>query len=123
MQFSASLKDASTCCYFAMEGNISLYFCHLKLKSADTDNNINTLALMHYRAQDYHSMRLWLLLQMSCYLDRECTSLIGRISQKGFRNTVRSPELHLVMSAFFLLFLIFSFFSKHQKSYKTEGRN
>lgn len=55
MQFSASLKDASTCRYFAMESNTSLYFCQLTFKSADTDNNIITFALMHYRAQQYQS--------------------------------------------------------------------
>lgn len=56
MQFSASLKDASTRCYFSMESNISLYFYQLTSKSADTDNNIIILALMHYRAQQYQSM-------------------------------------------------------------------
>lgn len=121
MQFSASLKDASICCYFAMESNTSLYFCQLTSKSADTDNNVITFVLMHYRAQQYQSRWFWWLLQISCYLDGECTSLIGRISQKGFRNAVCSRDLHSVMSAFFLLFLIFSFFSKCQKSYKMEG--
>lgn len=100
---------------------VSLYFCLLTSKSADTDNNVIILALFHYRAQDCQSMRFWRLRQTSCSLDRKCMSLTGRISQRGFRNTVRSPDLHSVMSDFFLLFLIFSFFSKCQKSYKTEG--
>lgn len=59
-------KGCSTCCYFAMESNISLYFCQLRSKSADTDNSIIIFALMHYRAQQYQSMRFWWLLQISC---------------------------------------------------------